>query len=433
MTATVKALVEFVFPTSPKPLSIITPLVSYLQFSEAMTTPSRFSTEQGLQETATQKRFLEKCWKTITLVLLLFFGEFAFGQTPSPTPEPSPFQRSLALLRALEPSDRCTDRDSQDLIESYQKLETVNQNVHDGVHDTILHLTIRRNCLQATEWLLKRGADWRIRNKEGLNAFDLAVRLARNETLAVFLTKLSGAPVKMSFAKNWVSLSQQNNQKKATIDVQLGFSISNVSNQQIINLNSEFNGSYRYTPKTVLLGRAEVFFAKAERNVTSFRYLVEGKVVREGLFSENWNGALNLKTEGYPDLHTVDVAAMVDRTWKLFNNNLMLNLAAGPGVRYVDKTGVETRVEPVGEVHQKMEWKPQLNIGPIKAGQYTIEDEWTYTAGPSGYTSVLEVSAKHKLQKNFEAGIAYKHWNYTIASRDIDDNQILFVISYDTE
>jgi hypothetical protein len=189
---------------------------------------------------------------------------------------------------------------------------------------------------------------------------------------------------------------------------------------------------YRYDALTVLDGRTEFFFSKVDNSITAIRYLAEGKVTRENLFEKNWNGALNLKTEGYLHINTVDLAALVDRSWNLFEQTVKFNASVGPGARYILTTTDGSRVEPIIEGKESVKWKPKKDFLFLKGGRYTLSEDWTYTTGTSGQSSLLEVSGKHNVTDNLIFGLTYKHWKTSLLENAVDDNQILFEVSYET-
>jgi hypothetical protein len=364
---------------------------------------------------------------------LVFSEQLLFASDDSQNTVADPFVEATRLLKSKKDPSRCDLSSGSALMRALTQVESLNQSTYNLNQETLLHLAVLNQCAEAVHWLLAQGADWRIRNSHRMNAFDLAVRQGNPEILGIFTEKLSGAPVNLVSSKTKIAVKPLEVIKRSQFDIKVGFSLANVSNEQIINLNGALKGLYQIDSRTVFKGRSEVFYAKAEQQVTTFRYLVEGKVLRENLFEKSWDGALNLKAEGYPHINTVDVAALVDKTWNNLDKSISLNASVGPGVRYIARTNGESDVEPIYETRQGLKWKPNTDLIFLKGGQYTISEDWTYTDGRSGYSSVLEVSGKHKLNDHFAAGITYKYWKTSLLDESVNDSQILFELSYQTE
>jgi hypothetical protein len=370
----------------------------------------------------------------LLFVVLSAVSKGAASDSPTATATPLPvlpFQKALRSIESI-PTSACKEHHNIKLIELFGQLESVNQSTLDENQNTLLHLSVRKQCTQAVDWLLKNGADWKIRNRAYLNPFDLALQSGNSKILDIFLSHLSGAPVKEALSRVKIALKPVANQSKSEVSVRMGFSIANIENEQLINLNSALKGMYRFDSRTVAKGRTDLFFTKTENVITTFRYLVEGKVVRESLFQTNWNGALNLKAEGYPGLNTIDTAALVERTWKLFGETAKFYVSAGPGVRYIHRSQGADNVEGIVETRQGFKWTPNQDFLIFKGGQYTLSEDWTYTAGPSGDSSLFETSARHKVTERVSVGVTYKYWKNSIPEKDIDDNQILFDLMYET-
>lgn len=401
------------------------------------------------------KRFSILVFLTLCLLDGLTYASGPSSYEPS-SPETDTLNEIYEFLKHIKPSD-CRDSDSQALIRKFSDLETLNQSTPDRQQDTLLHLVVKKHCTLAVAWLLDQGADWKIRNRQRLNSFDQAVQDGNTDLLNLFLSHLSGAPIEKARAKALVSVTpvepssnkvngetnpDNKKQKVSEVSVKLGFSIANVNNSQITNLNAALKGMYRYDPKTVLSGRGETYFNKVDNEgiAKSIRYLIEGTVTRENLFDKKWNGAINVKAEGYRNIRTVDLSALVKRSWEFFDDSVTLSLSAGPGIRYVSTSSLvnphqppETKVDPVAEGRENIKWTPKKDFLIFKAGKYELGEDWTYTQGPSGHSSILEVYGKNKITNHLSFVTTYKHWRTSLLNAQINDNQILFEISFDME
>lgn len=340
-------------------------------------------------------------------------------------------------LRA-QPQKNCSPDFNASFFEVIERSESLNQTTNYQTNETLLHLAVTKECSPIIEWLLEHGADWKIRNTQGLNALDIALKNGSTEVLNLFLSYLSQSPIRGAQSKAFVTwMNEQPGERKtqSEIKVKLGFSIANVSKSQILVLNAALKGMYRLDEHTSIHGKTDFFFNKVNDDIRSIRYLIDTRLVRENLLKTPWNGSIDIKGEGYLKLNTLELASLIERSWELYDKTLTLEGGLGPGIRLVyenlDNSNNETATDTILRAKEAIHWSPDKDFLFLKAGKYSIDQSLTYSTGASGDSSLFETSMKHKLNNHLSLGAVYKHWRASLLETNISDNQILLELTYE--
>lgn len=273
-------------------------------------------------------------------------------------------------------------------------IEGVQVNATDtlGNKTTALMIAADSGCVKGTEALLKQGADWKMKNRFGKDALDLALESQQFEAASAILTFLGCNGRKptecqrvevtgVSQAEIYRGTSYANAKQyesrvaeQARIEAErpklkgmtitLGFSMGETDDTTAANINAKLEGKYQLNGNLQGESKVEVFYSKQD-DASTERYLLTNRLTRKDLFFEGFDGTLDKTFEHTAESKQATIVLLVERSLSFFSDSLKVRVGAGPGLRWSDFADdlADSGTDMTFSVREKADYKPGSFLG----------------------------------------------------------------------